>query len=518
MELSSDISYEENLNIESFSEMVGKQLNISSDIFKNYILANLSVAIVRNMNLKKHINKLYTLDKIKYHNAAINSSCINHIILTQGTLEQEIESRKALGILLIAEQDYNLRSTIITLLRKSYPMIFNAVKKHDKNELTKRYIKMDDISKQIESRLDASIYFYFSIYRSQEFVDQVFIASIIDDMNFFEFCNPITRAINKEVELSKAELQRIKSLLKKEYGKINSYTDILKSESKDIEDLGSILENIFIINKFDINYLFHNSNFLNIDEILLSYIKSNNGNVDLKLALQTLINGIFIKSLINEYKYSRRLYFQNNQETLSSKIDSLEEKLSNIEKEKEDIINEFNILKEEKKLFNEILITQKNTLNKEHKSETLALENRIKELENQLTSEKKYRNELNELREYFFKVNNNYIPSNSKKNLDYYIARKNILIIGGTKEWRRRFREKYPELRTLNGFNGTFDTNILANYDCVFFYTGFMDHATYYRAINFIRSHNIDFGYIGKTNIELVEDELIDELQKYDND
>ena len=41
-----------------------------------------------------------------------------------------------------------------------------------------------------------------------------------------------------------------------------------------------------------------------------------------------------------------------------------------------------------------------------------------------------------------------------------------------------------------------------------------MDHATYYRAINFIRSHEIKFGYIGKTNMDLVEDELIDELGK----
>lgn len=131
--------------------------------------------------------------------------------------------------------------------------------------------------------------------------------------------------------------------------------------------------------------------------------------------------------------------------------------------------------------------------------------------------QKKYRNELNELREYLFNVNNNYTPSNSNKTLDYYIARKNIIIIGGTKEWRRKFRDKYPELRTLSGFNGTFDSNILANYDYVFFYTGFMDHSTYYRAINFIRSNAINFGYIGKTNIELVEDELIDELQKYEN-
>ena len=271
---------------------------------------------------------------------------------------------------------------------------------------------------------------------------------------------------------------------------------------------------MFIINKFDINYLFNDSNFLNIDEIILSYIKSNSGDIDLKVILQTVINGIFIKSLINEYKKSRTLYFQNNQETLFFKINSLEEKLSNIEKEKVDILAKVNYLEQEKYSFDKILNSEINNLNKKHKFEVSTLQSRIEELENQLLSEKKYRNELNELREYLFKVNNNYVPSDSKETLDYYIARKNIIIIGGTKEWRRKFREKYPELRTLNGFNGTFDTNILSNYDYVFFYTGFMNHATYYKAINFIRSHDIKFGYIGKTNMELVEDELIDELDK----
>ena len=514
MELIKENSYSMNLNIESFSKMIGEQWDISSSIFKNYILANISIAMTRNTELKKNINKLYLLDKIRYYNASINSSCINHVIMTQGTLEQEIDGRKALGILLIAEKDHNLRNNIITLLRKSYPQIFNAVKKHNKNELTKRYLQMDKITRKTEARLDASIYFYFSIYRSEEAVDQGFIISIIEDMNFFEFCNPITREIDKEVELHKSDLQKIKSLLKREYGKLNSYTDVLNSESEVIEDFGIILENMFIINKFDINYLFNNSSFLNIDEIILSYIKSNSGDIDLKVILQTVINGIFIKSLINEYKKSRTLYFQNNQETLFFQMNSLEEKLSNIEKEKVDILTKVNSLEQDKYSFDKILNSEINNLNQKHKYEVSTLQSRIEELENQLLSEKKHRNELNELREYLFKVNTNYVPSVSKETLDYYIARKNIIIIGGTKEWRRKFRDKYPELRTLNGFNGTFDTNILANYDYVFFYTGYMDHATYYRAINFIRSHDIKFGYIGKTNMELVEDELIDELQK----
>jgi len=507
-------AYSDNLNIESFSKMLGEEWNISSSIFKDYILSNLSISIAKNKELIKNINKIYQLDMIKYNNAAINSTCIKHVIMTQGTLEQEIHGRKALGILLIAETDYVLRDTIINLLRKFYPVLFNAAKKHDKRDLAKRYLKMDEITRKIEARLDASMYFYFCLYRSKEIVDQGFVLSIIEDMKYFEFYDPITRIIDKEIELHKKEIQEIKSLLKKEFGKINNYKDILRNNQETINEFGEILENIFIINKYDINHLFSNSDFLNIDEIILSYIKRKTGPIDMDLLFQTLISGIFIKSLINEYTNSRNLYFNNNTDTSLLEINSLENKLEKLEEENTNLITNINSLEKENESQNTLLNNITNDLNKKHNFEISTLKNRIEELENQLLSEKKYRNELNEIREYLFKSNNSYVPELPKKTLDYFIAIYNIIIIGGTKEWRRKFREKYPTLRTLNGFNGSFDPNILINYDFVFFYTGYMDHATYYRAMNFIRPHDMKFGYIGKTNMELVEDELIDELQK----
>ncbi|MHC1682784.1 MAG: hypothetical protein AB6733_07540 [Clostridiaceae bacterium] len=504
----------ENLNLDRFSKNIAANWNISADSIRNYVLSNISMAIIRNSEVKKVINKLYIEDYKKYYNAAMKSSCINHIILTQGTLEQEIEGRKALGILLIAEEDYNLRNNIVNLLRKSFPVVFNAVKKNNKKDLAKRYIQMDEITRRVEARLDASLFLYFGIYRFNQSIDQGFFKSIIEDIKFFEFRSPITRDIDKELELYKTEIQEIKTLIRKIYGKLNNYKDILNSNNEEISDSGEILKNIFVINKIDINYLFNNSSFFNIDELILSYIKGSNGTLDLKTVLQTIINGIFIRSIIKEYKKSKSLYFENNKVSLSFNLNALEDKLSILEKENVELLNKVNKLEEEKQLFDSVLNNYKNNLNRKHNSEILDFKNRIKELEEQLILEKKYRNELNELREYVFKVNNQYIPTPSNETLDYYIARMKIIIIGGTKEWRRKFREKYPELRTLTGFNGNFDTNILLNYDYVFFYTGFMDHATYYRAINFIRTNQINFGYIGKTNIELVEDELINELEK----
>lgn len=503
-----------NLNVESFSKMIGETWDIPMDTLKNYILANVSIAITRNSEMKKDINKLYILDTLEYYNAVKNSSCTNHIVMTEGTLEQEIEGRKALGILLISEKDYNLRNTVISLLRKYYPIVFNAVKKHDKRELHKRYIQMDAVTRRTESRLEAAVYFYFCVYRSVEEVDQNFFKSIMDDVKSFEFYDPITRDITKELELHKSEIQEMKALLKRKYGKINSYKDILNSDISVIEDLGAILDNIFIINKLDVDHLFAGSNFLNIDEILLAYIKRGNKFSDPKAILETIVNGIFIRSLINAYKKARELYFQNNHETLLIKVNSLQQKLNSAENMNKDISIKFNALNQQNLMFDKTLNTQINKLNKIHSSQVIEMENKIKDLENKLLVEKKYRNELNSLREYIFKVNNDYIPFASEKTLGNYIESNNIIIIGGAKEWRRKFRDKYPEIRSLNGFNENFDTTILSNYDYVFFYSGFMNHATYYRAMSFIRTHHIKFGYLGKTNIYLVEEELIDELEK----
>ncbi|MEL7596805.1 MAG: hypothetical protein AAGU01_01245 [Clostridiaceae bacterium] len=516
MENNNKIFSKSNMNIESFSKTLGEKWNVSYNILMNYILTNISVGLVRNNQLKKDINKLYLLDKLKYYNATLNSTCTNHIIMTQGTLHEEIYGRKALGILLIAETDPNLRNTVISLLRKYYPEVYNAVKKLDKKYLVEKYLKMDETTRKIESRVDACIYFYFGIYRSADAIDQGFFKSIIDDMKNFEFYNPIKADINKELEIHKSQIKEIKALIKRKYGKINNYKDVLNSDKEELSELGLILQNLFIINKIDINNLFYNSFFLNIDEIILSYIKFDDKNLDSKLIVHTLVNGIFIKSLIDEYKRSKNLYFENNQETLFFKIDTLEKKLDIIENENKELKLNLNSLKHEKDIFNETLNNSIAKLDKSHRSEINNLQTRIKELEIQLSEERRSREELNSLREYIFKVNNNYVPNYSDKTLEDYIANKKLLIIGGSKDWRRKFRDRYPQIKTLTGFNENFEISILKDCDFIFFYTGFMNHATYNKAMTFIRVNQIKFGYIGKTNIELVEEEIIEELKKYD--
>lgn len=511
---------EENLNtrvnVENFSKAISEKWHISWDVITNYIFANISLSLTRNNNMKKDINKLYMEDKLKYYNASINSTCINHIIMMQGTLEQEIYARRVLGILLIAEFDHNLRSKVIKILRKYNPIIYSSVKKHDKEKLKNRYMKMNNIGRKIEGRFDAAIYFYFAVYRSAELVDQGFIISILKDIEDFEFGSLMTKNIEVELEEYKSEIREIKALIKREYGKMLNYKDVINNYNEYIGKMGDLLENLFITNKLDINHIFRDSEFINIDKIILSYIRAEK-KVDSELIIQNIINGIFIQSLINEYKSSRNIYFENNEETVFFELNTLEKKNNNLENENKTLKSKLENLGKQKSLHDKNLNYEINRLNNIHRAEIKEMEDKIKSLENKILEEKNHRVEVESLREYELNINDECVTYDSNKTLSCYIENKKILIIGGDKEWRRKFRIKYPEIRTLNGFNENFDISILNNVEYIFFYTKYMNHSTFYKAMNFIKLNQCKFGYIGRTNIELVEQEIVEKISKIES-
>jgi hypothetical protein len=431
--------------------------------------------------------------------------------MNQGDLEEEIYARKALGILLIAEYDFNLRNSIIKILRIYYPEVFNSVKKVDKKKLVNKYSKMDKITREIEAKLDSAVYFYITIYKSPNWLDEGFITAIIDDIMDFEFEDFISVDIQEEIKEKSSKIYKIKEEFRKKYGEINDYKDFIAFINKYDEEKLSILKNIFKVNKLDIDYLFKNDEF-NIDKIILAYIEAEKAAFKLE---DVLINSAIMQLLIDKYKESKEIYFNNNEETVNFKLKDLKSVVNEVTDKNRNLNLAVKDLEEYKNQTENILHNERNKLIKEHNIEINYLKNRIKELENNLYEEQKYKMELNALREYVFEKDNNYIPEEEEKSLVNYINGKKIIIIGGAKEWRRKFREKYPEIRSLNGFNENFDVTVLGMVDYVFFFTGHMSHATYYKAINYIRLNQIPFGYIGKTNLDLVELELIDELEKY---
>lgn len=511
MEYDNNYKNDDYINIENFSRKIGEKIGIGTSIVKDYILAKVSIGLASDSDARVKIDEIYNKDNDKYYGASINSSTVNYILMNQGDLEEEIYARKVLGILLIAEYDFNLRNSIIKILRIYYPEVFNSVKKVDKKKLVNKYSKMDKITREIEAKLDSAVYFYITIYKSPNWLDEGFITAIIDDIMNFEFEDFISVDIQEEIRTKSSNIYKIKEEFYKKYGEINDYKDFIAFINKYDEEKLSILKNIFKVNKLDIDCLFKNDEF-NIDKIILAYIEAEKAAFKLE---DVLINSAIMQLLIDKYKESKEIYFNNNEETVNFKLKDLKSVVNEVTDKNRNLNLAVKDLEEYKNQTENILHNERNKLIKEHNIEINYLKNRIKELENNLYEEQKYKMELNALREYVFEKDNNYIPEEEEKSLVNYINGKKIIIIGGAKEWRRKFREKYPEIRSLNGFNENFDVTVLGMVDYVFFFTGHMSHATYYKAINYIRLNQIPFGYIGKTNLDLVELELIDELEKY---
>jgi hypothetical protein len=500
------------MNITSFSEVICEKWSVDSDIITNYIFANISLCIAKNKDIKKEIDKIYMSDQLKYYNVAVNSKCIDHVIIKQGTIEHELYARKALGILVEAEYDNNLRSKIIKLLRKYYPIIYNTVKKRDKEKLKNKYMKMDIVTRNLEAKFDAAIFLYFAVYISPETVDHGFIMSILNDIEDFEFGNMMNQNIENELEKYKTEIQEIKELIKSEYGKIFSYKDIIRHNNENIRNLGNFLEDLFSTNKININHIFNNYEFVNIDKLILSYVRATK-NRNLDLIVSSIVGGVFIQSIINEYKNTKKIYMDNNNEMTQYELNLAENTLNYIQNQNNSLKYRVEELNKERLLYEKNLNQQLNKLNNIHKQEIESMENRIKELENKINQEKSLRLEIESLREYELNLNENFDDENLDENLYDYIQNKKIIIIGGDKEWRRRFRIKYPEIRTLNGFDENFDISTLNNSDSIFFYTKYMNHSTFHKAMNYIKINECKFGYIGKTNINLVEKEIIEKIR-----
>lgn len=514
-------SIDENNLIEQISTGVALSNNYDIDLYKKNIMASIAIAITENNSMRKDIDIMYEKDREKYYNAAKNFSGYNHIIITQGKLEQEIYAKKALGILICAEIDKELRGKVIRHIRKYYPELYKV--------LSKGYFEIDaKLIKKHNNRYDNEMalpllntLLYLFLYKGMD-VSGKYLADtykkILIEIIRYESTDSMTENINEGIENCKETIKNLKKEIKRTYGNLNCYKDIMENKDEFVITLGRIIKHILITEKINVEYISLNDNYLNVDNIYLAYIRS--GNMVEKIGENNLVIfiviGIMVKILANQYKNSKQLYFKDFKETLYHTIKELSE--------------ENKVLKEENYKLNKIISgfqVENNTVKErvkieidaykdEHLKEVYQLKKEIKNLNDELLEEQRNKEELKQLRELLFNIQGKeYVPKESKGNLKDYSKYKSIVIVGGSLDWRKKIKEKYPEILTIDGFNENFEISILNNVDFIFFYTGYMNHATYYRVINFIKNKEIRIGYIGKTNIQLVENEMIEELDKY---
>ena len=217
----------------------------------------------------------------------------------------------------------------------------------------------------------------------------------------------------------------------------------------------------------------------------------------------------------------KKLYFENNNETMYSHVSALEtrieEQKSELNEQKETIAKkdeEIAILHNEIEVLSSAASKEDKAILKPYLDENAQLRKQIRELENKIYAEESKTTELNLLREFSFDIKSNY-ESKETVALGSIIEGKKIIVIGGHINWRNNLKKKYPAIQVYDGHVETADLKPLETADFVFLNVSNMSHGMYYRVIDVLRKGDVPFDYLGRTiNQELYEKEMADILQK----
>ena len=515
------------MNINQMFSMFNSSDMKEIDKWKDPMLVHMADALVFNKKMRTDLSRLYDSDKHRFYKKAKESTAYNIDLVNQVGLDKEIHIKKAIGLILCAEEDPALLKKLIDIIKKYYFRVYQSYKNASIEIIDQIFNDLlKNNASNIEMKACQFILMFFIKYAKERKIglfDQVYLSIITEEIEFTEKHSFIKMDTSKKIEEKKSLIDGILERINCNIGDIKSAEDIFSSSNKEISDYGQMMTVLFDFEKMSISNIINHIDLTDHDikEIILAYtLKYNDKN--LERSTNVLINGIFIKSLIKAYKEVKQLYFENNKETLylemqlyKDKIKELTEVNKNLSEKLEKIENEHRAIEE--KLIKSHL-TELSNVKKGNGEIISALNKEVKQLKKQLEKQSLNNSELFALRETLFNLEKEVnTPYKTDTNLSDLIKDKKVLIIGGRDDLKKKMKDKYGEISVIDGFNESFDTRIINNVDIVFFYVGSMSHAVYYKAINTIRKNNTPFHYIGKTNIDLVESEMSEELMKISN-
>ncbi len=502
-------------NLYTFSAFFADTFHVPESMLCDHIFCAVSMALCREAAAREDINSLYREDRSTYYAAYRASECSRHIIMSQGNLEDELSAYKALGILLVSESETDIRNKIINILRFHYPHIYKTVRKHDFKYLLPAYASLDYFLTSQETRYERAVYFYLSFYCSPDWVDQSMVNAIAQNIYEFEYYSPVHADLKTEILHEQKGIRRLKEFITEKYGEIGNYFHILHHSRPSVYNLGCVIENLFHINKLNMDDIYYNYRTLPMDRIYLACLKQEGFKFDSGRNLEFILACIFLQPLLEEYKKAKAMLREYRQENEENQLFLAQRTIEGLKKENRGLRTENRKLTEEKGSFTDTLNQSVNRLKKDYESEIARLNHTVKDLNLQLSKEYNYRRELNKLREFIFSLNTPPVPAEKEAlPLQELLADKNIVVIGGPRTWRRKLREHLPMIHFLNGTSTNLDLSYFKNTDCVLFYTGYMSHAIYNKAMNYIRTNQIKFGYLKATNIKLIEAEILDALKQ----
>lgn len=501
-------------------------------------------SLVIHPSLYLELNQYYEKNKYIFYRTAKESCLFNDPYFSSGSLDREIKMKQVLGILLQAEVEIEIQSTLQKMITKYYPDISNLVKKKSP-DLIKILITNNSSDWMVNNSCHRIAYYLIRLRYGFEFESNYALTLVITNVekSFIQlndwkplsnptselFENPVFMPFIKYYENQFRNLKRCKDFLElvdstEGFRKTLSLANTA-NESSEINNL--ILENVRFINSmFDFQELSCSliTNPISLTKNELRQIFTTliliNGRdpgktCDLKkeYVIQHYVFGIYFQSLLKEYKKVKEVYRRTNQETQFLEL----ERLTKENRDQRDRITNFenricelekgyqNLKDKEGKIKGEI---EDNLYN-----EIRSLKNDREKLLAELKSYERILDEVQHLREFVFSLEFDEEDNKIGKDLSFTQKNKKIVIVGGHENWRKKIKERFPLIISIDGTNQNTNPDFCSGSDLVLFFTPHMNHATYYKYINYVINNNIPYGYISRNNLDLLENQLISELR-----
>lgn len=449
-------------------------------------------ALGKNKQLYNAIDQIYKFNKYKFYEAAKNHEFYNGLMITEGSIIQEEYLKKLLGIIVVAKEDEFVMKQIYELAKKAYNWTYLYVKnnriiyfQHYHKALAKKMRKLDDSLNQMFWNMCIML-FLASKNGNKIIEDEIsseFAQFLLDRASFYMGYNRSFRSYAEErISLENQKINNLKKFIFEKYGKINNFSDMTKCKFEDKD-----MDECLLLSDFEglaSDSIFKDIDFTDkdIDLILFLYTKSPTRDLnDAKTATEYLITHMYFLYLLKAYKQVKKMYFENNKETMYVELEEVEKELKKTN----------NQLKIEKQAYN----------NLDEKYKILEKEN--ERLKAELEQEKKNRQELNGLREFFFSLNNKEEYLSEDFNKDSLKEFKAVLI-GGHEKWQHKMKEYLPNFTFIHLDNINFDKRILDGISHLFVFPNYLSHPIYYKATNAVAGKGAKVIYLENQNEDLV--------------
>lgn len=254
-----------------------------------------------------------------------------------------------------------------------------------------------------------------------------------------------------------------------------------------------------------------NTSYTNEDiNILTQFLNYDNGYIISEDSKKAIISALFIiLSLKKKYINAKRFALNTNMEKeykeslkvrqeFTDKEDAYKKKIAELEKQLEAEKNK-----------NEILVKENSLKQKE-----------IKRLNDNLNSTENNNKEVAALRKAIYSFETE-MPTDKVVSYEEkveLISNYKIVVFGGIDSWVNNIKSELDNIKFVTDDAKNTDVSFIKNADFVFINVIGLSHAFYYKIINSVRKHEIDFAYIGNPNKELTVNRMysviLEEIKK----